>query len=105
MEQLLNFLSSLRGDVFKLLPMKEDEMAGVDNHLGDYIEALLINLEGATTTYPVLANQKQYLYVINNLQYASKHPVDFKKWRKIVLNSTRNIDNLYVAYGGVKNDK
>ena len=94
MEQLLNFLSSLRGDVFKLLPMKEDEMAGVDNHLGDYIEALLINLEGATTTYPILANQKQYLYVINNLQYASKHPIDFKKWRKIVLNSTRNIDNL-----------
>ncbi len=105
MDQFLNFLSNLRGDVFKLLPMKEDEMAGVENHLDEYIESLLINLEGATTTYPVLANQKQYLYVINNLQYASKNTVEFKKWRKIVLNSTRNIDNLYIAFGGVKDGK
>ena len=105
MEQLLNFLSGLRGDIFKLLPMKEDEVAGVDNHLNGYIEALLVNLEGATITYPVLATQKLYLYVINSLQYISKQPVEFKKWRKIVLNSTHNIDSLYIAYGGVKNVK
>ena len=100
MEQLLNYLSNLRGDVFKLLPMKESEMEGLDNHLGDYMEALLVNLSGGLTTYPILSSQKQYLYVINNLQYLSTHTVDFKKWRKIILSSTRNIDNLFVLYGG-----
>lgn len=101
MEQLKNFLLSLRGDVFKLLPMKESEMSGIDNHLSEYIEAMIINLSGATKTYPTLATQKQYLYVLNNMNYIRNNEVDFKKWRKIVLNSTRYIDNLYGYYGGV----
>lgn len=100
MKQLRNFLSSLRGDVFKLLPMKEAEISGVNNHMAEYIESLIINLTGAITTYPILATQKQYLYVINNIQYIYSHSVDFKQWRKIILNSTRSIDNLCVAYGG-----
>lgn len=105
MEQLLNFLSNLRGDIFKLLPMKESEMTGVNNHLNEYIDTLIVNLGGATTTYPVLASQKQYLYVINNLQYLLMNSVDFKQWRKIILNSTRNIDNLFMLYGGEKSGK
>ena len=105
MEQLRNFLSSLRGDVFKLLPMKESEMSGLDNHMGDYIESLIINVTGAMKTFPILASQKQYLYVVNNLQYINSHSVDFKQWRKSILNSTRNIDNLCVQYGGEKNGK
>lgn len=82
--------------------MKESEMSGMNNHLNDYIESLVVNVGGALTTYPILASQKQYLYVINNLQYLLNQPVEFKKWRKIVLNSTRSIDNLYLLYGGVK---
>lgn len=105
MEQLRNYLSSLRGDVFKLLPMKEAEISGVNNHMSEYIESLIINLTGAMTTYPILATQKQYLYVVNNMQYIHGHPVDFKQWRKIILNSTRNIDNLFVLYGGETDGK
>lgn len=105
MEQLKNFLLSLRGDVFKLLPMKESEMSGVDNHLGEYIEAMIINLAGAIKTYPALATQKQYLYVLNNMNYLRDNEVDFKRWRKIVLNSTRYIDNLYGYYGEVTDGK
>ena len=101
MEQLRNFLSSLRGDVFKLLPMKESEMSGLNNHMSEYI----INLTGAMKTFPILASQKQYLYVVNNLQYINSHSVDFKQWRKIILNSTRNIDNLCVLYGGETDGK
>lgn len=105
MEQLKKYLSSLRGDVFKLLPMKESEMNGLDNHINEYIESLIINLTGAIRTYPILATQKQYLYLVNNLQYICSHSVDFKQWRKIVLNLTRSIDDLYVLYGGETNGK
>lgn len=105
MKQLLNYLLSLRGDVFKLLPMKESEMNGIDNHINEYIDAMIINLSGAIETYPVLSSQKQYLYVLNNMQYIRQHQVDFKQWRKIILNSTRSIDNLFVFYGGVKDEQ
>lgn len=105
MEQLKNFLYGLRGDIFKLLPMKEAAMDGENNHINEYIDAITINLSGATTTYPALATQKQYLYVLNNLNYIRDNEVDFKKWRKIVLNSTKYIDNLYGYYGGVSNGK
>lgn len=105
MEQLVNFLTNIMGDVFKLLPMKEAEMKGQENHLLEYIDALIINLDGAIDTYPDLAGQKQYLYVINNLQYLTKHTIEFKQWRRIILNSTRNINNLIAMFGGEKNAK
>lgn len=100
MEQLKNYLIGLRGDIFKLLPMKELEIEGIENHTKDYLETLIINITGALETFPDLAKQKQYLYVLNNIQYIYHHNVEFKKWRKIVLNSTRNVDNLYVLFGG-----
>lgn len=103
--QFLNYLSVLRGDVYKLLPMKESEMSGIDNHIDEYIDALIVNLDGATATYPILAKQRLYLWAINNIQYLKKHNVDFQQWRTIVLNSTRNIDSLYVYYGGTKDEK
>ena len=105
MEQIKNFLLSLRGDVFKLLPMKESEIKGLDNHIADYTETVIVNLTGSLQTYPELQTQKQYLYVLNNIQYLQHNPVDFKTWRKIILNSTRSIDNLYVLYGGSKDEK
>lgn len=100
MEQLKNYLLSLKGDVFKLLPMKEEELKGADNHTTEYIEALIINLTGAMSTFPVLAQQKQYLYVLNNIQYMYSHRIDLRKWRRIVLNSTRSIDYLCSLYCG-----
>ena len=105
MNPLRNYLLSLRGAVFKLLPMKEEELAGGDNHINEYLESLIINLTGAMTTYPILGSQRQYLYVINNMQYIHRHSVEFHKWRKIILNSTRYIDNLSVQYGGETDDE
>lgn len=105
MNQLSNYLSSLRGDVFKLLPMKEVELSGVNNHVGDYMESLIVNITGAMTTYPVLASQKQYLYAINNMQYLRNNAMDFSQWRKIVLSTTRSIDNLCALYARGTDDE
>lgn len=100
MEYLQNYLSSIRGAIFKLLPMKEDTMNGIENHLDDYIDSLIVNLIGAMQTFPNLRVEKQYLYVINNIQYIKHFPVEFKSWRKIILDSTQSIDNLYSLCGG-----
>lgn len=100
MDRITNFLLSLRGDIFKLLPMKESEIAGIDNHIDSYLESLIINVSGGLDTYPKLALEKQYLYVINNLQFLKSNDVSFKQWRRVILNSTKNIDNIYKLYGG-----
>ena len=107
MEQLVNFLFGVRGDVFKLLPMKESAMDGEENHILEYIESLLINLKGAMSVYPVLNGQKQYLYVVNNLEFLSEHVdnIEFNLWRRIILNSTSNINLLFLQYKKKKNAK
>lgn len=94
MNELKNYLLGLRGDIFKLLPMKEAELEGMDNHLSDYVESLLINLTGATKTFPVLVTKKHFMRVLNNIQYIANHQIDFSLWRKIILNSTGTIDHL-----------
>lgn len=100
MKQLKSFLLNLRGDIFKLLPMKEEENSGVVNHTSEYVETIIINMTGAMKTFPVLTSHKLYLYVLNNLQYLYDYSVSFQQWKKIVLRSVRNICDLYVQYGG-----
>lgn len=104
MIQLQNYLQGLRGDIFKLLPMKEDEIEGVDNHIEEYIESLLVTMRGAMATYPAISTKKKYLYVINNLQYLKTTKMRFEKWRTIVLNSGSEINNLLRFFGGGENE-
>ena len=85
--------------------MKEDARNGVDNHVDEYLEALIINAKGGMIAYPELANQKQYLGVINYLCYLTQNSVEPKKWRKIILDSTSNINILYENFGGKQNAK
>lgn len=100
MEHLNNYLAGLRGDIFKLLPMKEAEIEGADNHILDYLETIIINMEGAKEVYPELAKQKQYLYVINNMHFLLSRKVEYSRWRKIILNSTKSVHLLFLKYGG-----
>lgn len=101
MEQLSYFLSKLCGDIFKLLPMKEAEIElGVINHIPEYLENLIFNTKGALVTYPELKCEKSYLYVINNLNYLYANKVDFMKWRRTILNSTKSIGKLANQFGG-----
>ena len=100
MGQMVNYLKEITGDVFKLLPMKEDELNGIDNHLSEYLDSVIVNLKGSIITYPELANDKNYLYVINNLNFISNHDVDFWKWRSVILNSTNGLSNLRDFYKG-----
>lgn len=99
MKNISIFLLKLRNDVFKLLPMREKADDGNDNHIKDYIYSLIINSEGAVSTYKILENQKSYIYVINNLHYLQTHlDADFSSWRKIILNCTRSLDDLKNYY-------
>ena len=83
--------------------MKEDELAGADNHLDEYLDSLITSMSGAMLTYPALAEEKLYIYALNNMNFIHSNSVEFPKWRKIILGSTRFIDDLYGHFGGKDN--
>lgn len=103
MKNVCTFLLKFRNDVFKLLPMREELDNGNNNYLSDYVESILISAEGALTTFAELEAQKNYIYVINNLNYLKNHSsLEFSSWRKVILNCTRCIDDLRISYSGGK---
>ena len=57
--KISTFLSTLRNDVFKLLPMKEAFNEGKDNHISDYIYSLIVTAEGALVTFKELDKEDQ----------------------------------------------
>lgn len=97
---LSTYLLGFRNDVFKLLPMKETADSGTDNHLADYLDMLISNVKGAMKTFPELEKQRRFINVANNLYYLAENEVSFAKWRKIILNSTRSIEDLKLSYDG-----
>lgn len=105
MNPIITYLRGLGGDIYKLLPMKEEELKGANNHLDDYLSnSLLCNIIGATKTFPILEADKNYIYVKNNLQYLASEKPTFPKWRKIVLDSVTLVDKLCKKYEGVSYD-
>lgn len=97
------YLTSLQGKIFKLLPMREANDQGVDNHLEDYLDNLCANYEGAFVCYPELANIREMAEVQSNIwSLKSNLNCDFSKWRSTVLRSTRLIQTVLTRdYGEV----
>jgi hypothetical protein len=74
--------------------MKEEAINGADNHINSYIEGLLTNAGGAGSVYPWLHTRKEYSYLINNLNFLLSNTVEFKTWRKMVLNFASDMNKL-----------
>lgn len=50
--------------------------------------------------HPELITRREYLWVINNLQYLKNHDLVFSRWRSTILSSVNAIDKLYRFYKG-----
>lgn len=103
MNRIVPFLNGIRSDFFKLLPMREDADNGLENHLDEYINNLIVTVEGASITFNELEESKPFLYIVNNLNYISRHlDLDFNHWRKIILTSTSSLTSLIKELNGGK---
>lgn len=92
MDTIETYLVNLQNKVFKLLPMREAHDDGENNHLAEYIENLCANCAGAFACHPNLTNMREVVEVHNNVAFLKNNiDIDFKKWRSIVLRSTRLI--------------
>ncbi len=99
MNSITAYLLGFRDDVFKLLPMKETYDGGEENHIYQYLEMLIVSAKGAMVSFPQLRSQKKYLTVTNNLNYLfTETELAFAEWRKIILKSTRYINDLQLLY-------
>ena len=98
MDGLLEFLRNIMGDVYKLLPMKEAQLNGDDNHIELYLQDVLMNMKGARDVYPELCADKQYLYSINKMQNLLQENIEFSFWRKVILDTTATMKRLFDYY-------
>lgn len=90
MDTLKICLINLQNKVFKLLPMREAMDKGEDVHLLEYLENLLASVSGAFECYQELSVIEEIVEVRNNIAFLRANPdVEFKRWRTIVLRSTR----------------
>lgn len=95
MDTLQTYLTGLQNKVFKLLPMRESYDVGNDNHLEEYLVNLCANCDGAFACNPSLALMREIVEVRNNIEFLKNNiDLDFKKWRAIVLRSTRLVHNV-----------
>lgn len=92
------YLEGLQGKIFKLLPMREDYDAGVDNHLPEYLNSLCDSLDGWFLCWPELSREYELIDVQNNMMYLKTKETTFAKWRSVVLRSTRIVHGLLEKY-------
>ena len=93
MNQVTAYLTRFRNRFFKLVPMREDRDAGVDNHLKEYLENFYTDISGLFMRHPELSSLPCLIEAYNNLAVLcnAENEIDFNKWRSIVLRSTKLI--------------
>lgn len=88
------YITALRGDIFKLLPMREEYDEGRDNNLREYLDNLWANCSGAFALHPELQESAEFVKVASNLAFLTRDPnLDFRKWRSIILGSMHLLDD------------
>ena len=89
-ERRHTFLENMIDRVFKLLPMRELEDLGEETFLGEYLQELAIEANGAYFSFPELSKKAKYVSVTNTLQYMRQHwsEMEFAAFRRSVLKMT-----------------
>ena len=93
------YFKRMKGGIFKLLPLREEEKSGENVYLDVYIQSLLEELTGAAEFFPELKESQDYLGIITTISYMAmaKEEMSFSSWRRKVFNMLTLLDRM----GGV----
>lgn len=94
------YIQYLIGKLYKILPMKENQDAGVDVHLQEYLDALLREVLGSLDTFPEARECKEYLAVVNVLQFLCRNEFDLDVCRRDVFKMLNLLDQIVKEMGG-----
>lgn len=61
------FLKLLTGRIYKILPMREQQLAGETVYLECYLCTLSLELQGACRTFPALSDDADYITIVNTI--------------------------------------
>lgn len=90
-----SYVHRLTGKVFKLLPMKDEELLGENVYLNVYLGSLRKEIAGAMQTFPVLADDFDYVTVANTANYIAENaiaPADFSREVRKMLRLLNNVE-------------
>ena len=89
------YLEALKGKIYKLLPIYEEDKPSFQI----YAKSLVIELTGATITFPVLKSEKHFIDILNIVNYFAEYDVNYYTCKKQVfkcLDLVGHIDGMEV---------
>jgi hypothetical protein len=89
-----NYLKYLINKMFKVLPMKENEVKS----LNEYLRSLQIELIGSTELIGVLKNDPQFLSLMNTIQFFIDNEYDNKTCKREVFKCIHILEDLQKKY-------
>lgn len=87
---ITEFLYSLKGKTFKILPIYEENV----DDFSVYVKNLKIELVGATLTFPALKYNNHYIDILNIINYLSENTVDHETCKRQVFKCRDLIDRI-----------
>lgn len=90
------FIERFTGHVFKIMPLKECEASdsGENVHLSEYINSVAIEANGALTTFEELANNMDFITVVNIINYLNNNEVSEEVCRREVFKALHLLNRI-----------
>ncbi len=84
------FLASMIGNIFKILPLYDENNIGLQSH----IDSVVIQLIGAMDTFQDLKTNQKYISIINSINFLRKNDYTKKQCKREVLRCTNILENM-----------
>lgn len=94
--KLTTFYKHMEGGIFKLLPLYEEQQEGQDVHLDVYMADLWDELIGAQALFPELADDVDYITILNTVRFLMDNECELDVWKRRVLKMVRMLNEMGV---------
>ncbi len=84
------FLASMIGNIFKILPLYDENNIGIQSH----IDSVAIQLIGAMDTFQDLKTNQKYISIINSINFLRKNDYTKKQCKREVLRCTNILESM-----------
>nr|DAG45227.1 MAG TPA: hypothetical protein [Caudoviricetes sp.] len=94
------FIHGLTGRIFKILPLKEAELAGEESYLASYMDSLVRDMLGATDTFPELCSMQEFVTTLNIVQFLKHNDITQEICKQEVFKALRLLNSIEKKLGG-----
>ena len=99
MKRLTPYIRYLTGSIYQLLPLKEEADAGKPVSWKERARSICLDMTGAQNSFPVLANDTDFLSCNNRLWGIVVQDVDHADFRREILGILHKLNCIEKRYG------